>query len=236
MRMKATLIRTLVDRAWKLCSTYALWHIEIENIKSMMMTNGYTESYIFQQIKRYLEKVYTVTTPSGPFYGPDRFKVYIKLPYLSSATNKLEKTIGGCLRKLNVGGVQLVVINQFSRIFNWFSYKDKTPKLMRHNVVYKIECSCGKYYVGMTERNLILRLKEHLKSSGKLTTVGEHLRENPTHIFDFEKVEVLGQTDKFRIKYLETLYIQKFATTGLLLNDAESSVPLNLFNIPIRLT
>ena len=106
---------------------------------------------------------------------------------------------------------------------------------MRHSVVYKIKCSCGKCYIGETERNLTTRLHEHSKTTGKLTTVGEHLVENNTHVFDFENVEILGQTDSFRIKYLESLFIQKYASSGELINDADSSVPLNLFNIPIHL-
>ena len=106
---------------------------------------------------------------------------------------------------------------------------------MRHCVVYKINCSCGKCYIGETERNLTTRLTEHSKTTGKLTTVGEHLRDNSTHKFDFEKVEILGQTDSFRIKYLESLFIQKFASSGKLINEADSSKPLNLFNIPIDL-
>ena len=79
------------------------------------------------------------------------------------------------------------------------------------------------------------RLEEHIKTTGKLTTVGEHLQENDSCKIDFDKVEILGQTDAFRIKYLESLYIQKFASSGKLLNDAESSKPLNLFNIPTDL-
>ena len=70
---------------------------------------------------------------------------------------------------------------------------------------------------------------------GKLTTVGEHLKENSMCKIDLDNVEILGQTDAFRIKYLESLYIQKYASSDKLLNDADSSVPLNLFNIPTSL-
>ena len=239
-RMKQQLIYTLVDRAWKLCSSYKLWHLEMEHLKSMMMSNGYTKNYIDRQIKRYLSKTYSKstdnTTDDQSKYGPEKFKVYIKLPYLGDATIKLETAIKGCLRRLKLGGIQLVVINSYRRIQHWFPYKDKTPVLMRHNVVYKINCKCCKMcYIGETERNLLVRLEEHQNMTGKLTSVGEHLRDNVTHNFDFENVEILGQTDSFRIKYLESLYIQKFASTGNLLNDADSSISLNLFNIPIKL-
>ena len=131
--------------------------------------------------------------------------------------------------------MQLVVINNYRRIQNWFSYKDKTPALMKYNVVYKVNCSCGKSYIGATERNLIIRLEEHKKTTGKLTSVGKHLRDSRTCKFLFENVEILGRTDAFRINYLETLFIQKYASTGNLLNESGGSVPLNLFNIPTGL-
>ena len=134
-----------------------------------------------------------------------------------------------------MGGIDLVVTKNYRRIMNWFTYKDKTPKLMKHSVVYKVNCSCGKSYIGETESNLKTRLEEHVKTTGKLTTVGEHLAENVSCEIDFDKVEILGKTDAFRIKYLETLYIQKYASSGNLLNDADSSKPLNLFNIPTNL-
>ena len=104
---------------------------------------------------------------------------------------------------------------------------------MRSNVVYKLECSCGKYYIGQTERCLQVRVDEHKKTCGQLTTVGEHCAINTTHKIDYDNVQILGSTDKFRLKYLESLIIQKHWSTGLLLNDAESSVKLNLFNVPL---
>ena len=234
--MKQQMIYTLVDRAWKLCSSYKLWHLEMEYLKTMMMSNGYTANFIERQIKRYLSNKYSTTSETNskndPKQGPQKFKVYIKLPYLGDATIKLESLI----RHLKLGGIQLVVINVYRRIQHWFPYKDRTPAQMRHNVVYKLNyLGCSKCYIGETERNILIRLEEHQRTTGKLTSVGEHLKINSTHKFDFENVEILGQTDSFRIKYLETLFIQKYASAGNLINDAESSVPLNLFNIPINL-
>ena len=236
-RMKRQLIYTLVDRAWKLCSSYELWHLEMVNLKTMMMSNGYTENYVDGQIKRYLSNKYPDerAKTKDPVYGPEKLRVYLKVPYLGDATWKLESSLRGCLKRLKLGGIQLVVINKYRRIMSWFTYKDKTPKLMKHNVVYKINCSCGQSYIGYTMRNLITRLKEHTKTTGSTTSVGDHLRDNPTCVIDFDNVEILGQTDEYRIKYLETLFIQKHASSGKLLNNADSSIPLNLFNIPTKL-
>ena len=101
-RMKQQLIYTLVDRAWKLCSSYKLWHLEMANLNAMMMSNGYTENYIHRQIKRYLSNKYSEdsTTKKDPQYGPEKCKVYLKVPYLGDATRKLESSLKGCIKRL----------------------------------------------------------------------------------------------------------------------------------------
>ena len=76
----------------------------------------------------------------------------------------------------------MAVYNKYNKIGNNFTYKAPTPKTMKSGVVYKLQCSCSKVYIGETARNLISRFKEHLKTTGKnLTEVGRHLRDNPTH-------------------------------------------------------
>ena len=234
-KFKRTLIYTLVDRAWKICSTYQLWHREISYLKTMLMSNGYTRRFIEFQVHRYLSTIYDQNAPPPKklTYGPDKLRFYIRLPYLGAANHKLEGCIRTCFKRIKAGGFQLVIINKYIRLKDWFGVKDRIPKLMRSNVVYKLECSCGKYYIGQTERCLKVRVDEHKKTCGKLTTVGEHCAENTTHKIDYDNVQILGSTDKFRLKYLESLIIQKHWSTGLLLNDAESSVKLNLFNVPI---
>ena len=57
-RFKRTLVYTLVDRAWKICSTYQLWHKEISYMKTMLMSNGYTRKFIEFQVQRYLSTIY----------------------------------------------------------------------------------------------------------------------------------------------------------------------------------
>ena len=74
--------------------------------------------------------------------------------------------------------------------------KDKIPKVMKSNVIYRIDCSCGKYYIGETSRNLQLRLDEHKrtdKPDKQLTEVGRNLKENPGHVANFGDPKILGQ-------------------------------------------
>ncbi len=45
---KVGLVRTLIDRAYKICSSWNLFHIEMENIVRMLSMNGYTKKFYVQ--------------------------------------------------------------------------------------------------------------------------------------------------------------------------------------------
>ena len=57
------------------------------------------------------------------------------------------------------------------------SNKDKLPPLYRSNLVYEVACpGCGKTYIGMTQRCLSVRLKEHATRLSS-SAVGQHFSE-----------------------------------------------------------
>ena len=74
-----------------------------------------------------------------------------------------------------------------------FKHKELQPKLHRHNVVYKLTCSCGSVYIGQTRRNLQSRLHKHnpAASSNQHSDVTKHLLENLNHIIECNDPEVL---------------------------------------------
>ena len=71
-----------------------LWHQEMVHLKTTMASNGYVENYVERQIYRYLSTKYSKNnnTSNDPQYGPHKFKVHLKVPYLGDATRKLEST------------------------------------------------------------------------------------------------------------------------------------------------
>jgi predicted RNA-binding Zn-ribbon protein involved in translation (DUF1610 family) len=57
------------------------------------------------------------------------------------------------------------------------SNKDELPPLSRSNLVYEVACpGCGKTYIGMTQRCLSVRLKEHATRLSS-SAVGQHFSE-----------------------------------------------------------
>lgn len=225
---KLGLIRTLFDRAYKICSTWSLFHLEMENIVRMLSLNGYNRNFIYSVIEKELNKR-LCNEPKLVTEGPDRKKVYIKLPYIGDMSMKVK----GSIKRVLTGQFNLIFSNSYSKLNQKFGFKDRQPKHLKHDLVYEITCSCGRRYIGETCRALKTRFDEHMKTSGSgMTEVGKHLSSSPTCKITFEQCKVLTfESDMYRRKIKESLFIQQF-DDGSLINDKMASVPLFLFNLP----
>ena len=133
------------------------------------------------------------------------------------------------------GHIQLIYSNSYAKLCHKFGFKDKQPKSMQYNVVYRITCSCLRKYYGECCRPLKIRFDEHLKTTGSIITeVGKHLACSPDCHITFDNCEVMThEHNNFRRKLKESLFIQE-NDDGTLLNDNLKSVPLFLFNLPSR--
>ena len=227
-QFKIGLIKTLFDRAFKICSNWTLFHIEMENIVRMLNLNGYDTGFTYNVIKRELDKRME-NKDKLEFEGPEKKKVYIRLPYIGDMSTKVRNVI----RKGLPGKFNLVMINKYTKLNQMFGFKDRQPKHLKHDLVYRIDCSCGRRYIGETCRALKTRFDEHMKTSGTgMTEVGKHLHSNPNCQITFDDCRILTyESSTYKRKIKESLYIQQY-DDGNLLNDKMSSVPLFLFSLP----
>ena len=227
-QFKVGLIRTLFDRAYKICSTWNLFHLEMENIVRMLSFNGYSKQFTYSVIEKELNKRLS-DEPKLVKEGPERKKVYLKLPYIGDMSMKVRESIKRGLS----GKFELIFSNSYSKLTQKFGFKDRQPKHLKHDLVYEITCSCGRRYIGETCRALKTRFDEHMKTSGSgMTEVGKHLSSSPTCKISFEQCKVLTfESNMYRRKIKESLYIQQF-DDGSLINDKMASVPLFLFSLP----
>ena len=225
---KRGLVRTLFDRAFKICSSWNLFHIEVENIVRMLSLNGYSKNFTYSVIKKELEK--RLSPDEKPVYeGPDKLKIYIKLPFIGDMSSKVKE----CIRSGLTGTFELIFSNRYSKLNQKFTFKDRQPKHLKSNLVYEIMCSCGRRYIGETCRALKTRFDEHMKTEGtNMTEVGKHLHSSPSCKVTFDDCRVLTyESNQYRRKLKESLYIQQF-DDGTLINDKLASVPLFLFGLP----
>ena len=223
--LKLQLIRSLLHRAYEICSSYELLHAEFERIRVMMMNNGYNCDYIYSVISRFLMRKNSVYSPR---FGPKPKQIYIRLPFLKDATYKLEKCINSCLSQIKCGSLRVKFFYTYSRVSDKLKFKDRSSTI--NNVVYYLKCDkCDADYTGETKRHVPFRMEEHTDPMTD-SLVARHSAENPGHTFNTDNPKILAfehKTCKRRIK--EALFIQKKKPT---LNVQEKSYKLFLFDVP----
>ena len=203
---KAGLVKTLIHRAFKICSNWCLFQDKVNNIKKDLEKNSYPKNIIDWEIKTYLDKQFNIEPPKVS--NTVKFNYY-KLPYIGhfskTTKQKLKKISDQYCKDLSVK----IVFTPF-KVGDLFSVKDAIPKLLKSSFVYKFVCpGCNACYIGEATRHLSTRIKEHLEKDKKLH-ISEHLNEN--HICkslgtpDCFKI-IDSASSKFRLKPKEAMHI-----------------------------
>ena len=159
-KYKLGLIKTLIDRAYKINNTTQGFHNDIKNLSEILKRNMFPKWLIDKSVKGYLSKVRTT--------GKDASKCetsnchFHKLPYIayySSYTGrKIPSIINKYCKDLNVK----IIFSPF-KLSAMFSPKDFVPDSLKSRVVYQFTCaSCGARYIGETNRHFNTRVNEHL--------------------------------------------------------------------------
>ena len=199
---------------------------EFQKISNLLEKNGFPLNYINRQIQHFLAKKQSKPKTDKK---DDTKRIFMKLPYIKEMNGHIAKEINGFLKKLDFK-VTFILINETFNLKRLFTFKERQNKLHRSSVVYRITCSCKSTYIGQTSRNLITRLKNHDPNSPNRqdTDVSKHLTDNPDHKIDFDKTEIMAQTNHWRkLLITKTLLIQKHNPN---LNVDRTSIPLYLFN------
>ena len=240
-RYKRNAIWGLLDRAYKLCSTWECLAREHDILRNMLMNCGYNRDFVCGVIGEYMDKAFNHTSSSGTtneapveteMSNSKPKLIYVNLPFLKETSLKIKKTIFGFLKKIDPEQkkFKIIFIDKCTKVRSCFRIKDKLPIKFKSNCVYKIKCSCGHTYIGHTARNVYLRMEDHSKITGSLlTSVGQHLAENPDHTVDFNNPEILGCSPYVQKRLIkEALYIQ---THNPELNIQTETKKLYLFNV-----
>lgn len=155
---RLSVFKCLVYRAFRLCSSWSLFHSEISSIRSMLLRNAFP-SWILDRIIKL--SVSSFVKPNVR-YGPNKERVYIGLPYLGNVTDRLRRSIKQINKHFMPQKEIIVYFKPGRRICNFFRIKDKTPFELRSHVVYQYTCSgCHSSYIGQTSRHLRQRIAEH---------------------------------------------------------------------------
>ena len=191
---KKSVVRSLVHRAHVVVSGEEDRKLEIERVYAVLRENGYKEWTFKPPRPKKQKKESTGAKKGGASYT---------LPYVQGVSEQLSKIfknhdINTYFKPYNTIREQLV------------HPKDPVPPGKKCGVIYKIACNdCEEIYVGETSRALGTRLKEHLRTKGSITAVGEHIKASG-HSISLDSCSILGREDKFwRRKVHESVAIHQ---------------------------
>ena len=198
---------------------------DFRSIKNNLMKNEYPLAFIDKCIRKFLNQKFAPKRPPAQTQSKPSRQLFVTLPYLGNISLQIEKELLYFTRR-HLPECRLRFIHITNKLKQIFHIKDPQRPLLRSNVVYRLNCSCGSFYIGQTRRNLIKRLEEHQTSP--TSEVNNHLQANSTHTVDFNNPQILSYSqDKYKLLILESLYIQELNPD---INIDSTSFPLRLFN------
>jgi hypothetical protein len=222
---KKTLVYGLVNRAWKICSSYELFHGEVEFISSVLQANGYPANFINSCVKKCLDKLHS-SSNNTVVYGPERKPVFVCLPYCGNNSLLLKRQLHRMFSVVAPAVSLKLVFKPVDKLNKLSKLKCRIPVLSKSNVVYRVNCNdCSEFYIGKTIRNLNVRLKEH--ATNEYSALYKHHVET-SHNIDYDHPVVMANDSKeYRLLIKESLIIRDVA--------AESSLNRNVGSTDLKL-
>ena len=232
LSFKVNSCKTLLSRAFSLCSNWLKFHEEVSFLKSYFNKNCYPASIFERQIKDFLNNMFC---PKPSISTVPKKIMYVSLPFMNN-TPSLQKELNSVLNKLYPYVDFKFVFKNPLTIGSIFHFKDALPDLMRASLVYLFSCPKCNFgtYVGCTNRMLKVRIDSHRGISyrtGSVLKVKEHssIRSHSTtckHNIQYKDFKILSHAPNHHsLLFLESLLIKQHSPT---LNSQTTSIPLHI--------
>ena len=167
-RKRGTL-RTLINRAYLICSNKELLHKELAYLRSVFLKkNGYPLSTIKKLMQEIEEKqkqkeVTQVSVTDQP--NPQQQKIHsLMLPFASSEGTTIVKNLNKTLKNVLSSNVKTCITYTGQKLNSRFQIKDKINEKHKHDLIYYTKCPeefCTEDYLGETGHRIIERVADH---------------------------------------------------------------------------
>ena len=234
-KFKINALKTIIYRAYHICSNYHSLHKEFQFIISLFSANGFPKSLIEKSISEFLNKIYC----NKPItYNVPKMPMYLTLPFFGPQSIKLSKELYKALTKHYPQINFNFILTTGNKMGNMFKFKDRLPQLMTSSLVYKFSCtSCSDVsYVGSTIRRLHSRICQHRGESERTgyplskpdhSNIRSHTETCNSHITAPNFKILATAKNRADLLILESIYIRKLKPV---LNDNLSAYPLMILN------
>ena len=213
-RYKKSVVAGFVARIHRACSTWKHFHDSLEKAKVILENNQYPPFFYNPIINEAIDKLMGSEDQrmerdneknieeDGSKSGNQPQKKLLFMQYRGKCTEEYAMA----LRRLQAPCTVVMTTRKINTLLP--SLKPPVEKMLRSNVVYKIECPrCQACYVGQTSRHMKTRLSEH---KNKNKPVGNHFKLCRRKLKDCH-VEILAQSTRGEayLLTLEALWIKE---------------------------
>ena len=169
---KSGALRTLVNRAYIICSDNKYLQQELKHLeREFQIQNGYPLWIIKQIMKEVKENKRSLVTAQNdtPLHNTnnDRKIHSLVLPFAGAKGNTMLKSMNRRIKRIVPNDVNTWITYTGHKLNTRFQIKDKTTQIHKHHLVYYVKCqnqSCNHDNLGETGHRTIDRRADH---SGK---------------------------------------------------------------------
>ena len=209
-------IKTLINRAFNICSSYVSFDVEINFLHKYFLQNSYLSSTFYRILRTFLDNKFN---PKIKIPTVAKDVCYLKLPFCGNESFRIRNSFNTILREsFPQIKFKFVFTNRYT-IGSLLRTPQPLPFDLRSSVVYLYSCSrCNSRYVDSTTRWMKHRISDHCGRSFRtnfpltkpsFSAIREHSHEKQYPI-TCDSFTILASTP-FRsdLLTLESLYIHK---------------------------
>ena len=165
VHVRRGVIRSLYDRARRVNTNGEKLEVEERHLGNVFRRNGYSASFIQATLKHTASEKRSGNSTQSEEEEKEPMMV---VPYISGLSEDISWKFG----------IRTVFRSSMTLRDHLTMVKDRLPDMFQSRVVYRIPCSCRKFYIGETIRRLETRMKEHKDACEKGLTersaIAEH--------------------------------------------------------------
>lgn len=226
-RYKLGLIKTLVMRIYRICSTKEIINIELDLLRKTLANNGYPPHIIIRGIKEG-EMLIKSLSSNKKEQTIKKSTIYFTIKYYGQESIMFASRVKRSCKKLLPNVIVQFAFKKHVSLKSVFlpKLKGTDEKKNKKKLVYSIPCKdCEKVYIGETSRMKDTRMKEHeakirtLSSDSKLV---EHIL-NDKHCFDFSNTGTLAYESNWRKRIIKESILTN-RTLGKSINETKHNL------------
>ena len=175
---KFGLIFGALHRAFKICSSQALFNLEVNILRNMFWRNGYSHDFFSKVLEKFHNARNLNRNLNVDPASTQQFAYLMKIPYFGSPSTAFRLDMMKLFK--HKFKVDLKGIFTSTKVGDFFSLKSIVPHPLRAVVAYQFTClhDASVSYIGKTKRHLLARSVEHLDPKlKKPSAIRSHLQE-----------------------------------------------------------